>query len=248
MNRTDTTTPGTGTLIAVEGIDGAGKTTQVNCLVDFFTAVREPFIRSREPTDGQWGRLIRGSAASHRLSPAEELNALIEDRREHVRNLIRPALDRGHTVILDRYFYSTIAYQGVAGGDAEDIARRMHEEFPIPDAVFLIDVPAEVGRARIETGRGEQPNSFEDANNLRAVRDAFIRMAGRNQEVQVIDGTQPIDLVRRAVMRSLIEGVLKRRHCAKAYGCDDPHLCSYRITKTCRWVEMCQHAGLAPTF
>src|SRR5260370_25230495 len=95
-------------LIAIEGIDGAGKTTQVERLAQALRVVGQELVISKEPTNGRWGKKIRESAANGRLPLKEELKAFINDRTEHVRNVIQPALDTGKIVILDRYFYSTI--------------------------------------------------------------------------------------------------------------------------------------------
>src|SRR4051794_11632799 len=138
-----------GCLIAVEGIDGAGKTTQVEMLARFFSAVGESVLKSKEPTDGVWGQKIRLSAAKGRMSLDEELNAFVEDRKEHLRDTIRPALAAGKTVILDRYFYSTIAYQGARSGDTATLATKVAEGVPEADAVVLLDVTPELGLARI---------------------------------------------------------------------------------------------------
>ena len=101
-----------GTLIAMEGIDGAGKTTQVDLLVEFLRSAGVRVVRSKEPTDGPWGKKIRHSAANGRMTLEQEIEAFVDDRKEHVQNVIAPALNDGQTVVLDRYFYSTIAYQG----------------------------------------------------------------------------------------------------------------------------------------
>jgi dTMP kinase len=106
-----------GILLAVDGIDGAGKTTQVKLLADALRAAGENVLASKEPTDGQWGRRLRQSAQNGRLSLEDELHAFIEDRKEHVATTILPALAAGSVVLLDRYFYSTIAYQGARGAD-----------------------------------------------------------------------------------------------------------------------------------
>jgi dTMP kinase len=198
MNRTDA-----GTLIAFEGIDGAGKTTQLNLLADELRAKRISVVTSKEPTNGKWGRQIRRSAQDGRLSLDEELRMLTEDRREHVLKLILPALINGHTVLLDRYFYSTIAYQGSRGGDVDAIAAAMTAEFPIPDVVFLIDVPAEVGLDRISLGRGETPNHFEQLDSLRAAREVFLNLAARNTNILTVDGTRPVEEVRTAIVKLL---------------------------------------------
>lgn len=84
--------PATGILIAVEGIDGAGKTTQVEFLCRALASVDEIVTRSKEPTDGPHGRRLRESAKNGRMAPHDELATFIEDRREHVEAVIRPAL------------------------------------------------------------------------------------------------------------------------------------------------------------
>jgi dTMP kinase len=242
MERTDS-----GILIAFEGIDGAGKTTQVGLLSEFFRDTGEPFVSSKEPTDGPWGKKIRQSATNGRLSPADELHALTEDRKEHVHNLICPALKEGKTVILDRYFYSTIAYQGTQPGQsAENIAKTMFDIAVEPDVVIVIDVPPEIGLYRIRHTRGDTPNAFETEDHLATVREAFDRISNKYKNVIKIDGLKDIEGVRREIITKLIFGVLKKRYCAKDYGCDQPEYCSYRITGTCRWAKMCKHAGLHP--
>src|SRR5437868_4649133 len=75
-------------------------------------------VLTKEPTDGPWGQKLRRSFVTERLAPADELDAFVNDRREHVDALITPALARGAIVIVDRYYYSTVAYQGARGLDA----------------------------------------------------------------------------------------------------------------------------------
>ncbi|HEY2784711.1 MAG TPA: dTMP kinase [Fimbriiglobus sp.] len=194
-----------GTLIAFEGIDGAGKTTQQAFLADHLKAKGIPCVCSKEPTDGNWGRQIRRSAQDGRLSLPEELRILTEDRREHVRERIMPALISGQTVILDRYFYSTIAYQGSQGGDVSALANAMTTEFPIPDIVFLVDVPVEVGLARISQGRREVPNHFEKLESLAAAREIFLKTAAHHPNIVTVDGTKSVEEVRRNILQILDE-------------------------------------------
>lgn len=192
-----------GLLIAIEGIDGAGKTTQVGLLEEFLRGHGVDVVRSKEPTDGPWGRKIRESAATGRMSLEDELAAFIEDRREHVRDVITPALDAGKVIILDRYFYSTIAYQGSRGGNVEEIKQQMIDEFPFPNMTFLIDVPADVGLTRVREGRGESPNQFEQMGTLQRCRDVFLKLA-QTLPIMIVDGNRPYmqvfdDIAKRAV-------------------------------------------------
>lgn len=235
--------PERGAFIVIEGIDGAGKTTQTLGLETFLLRNDVAAIRSKEPTDGPWGYKIRQSAKTGRMSAEDEIHAFSEDRREHVANLIEPSLSAGKTVILDRYFYSTIAYQSVAGYDHERITKRMMESFPIPDVVVLLDVPAEVGIARV-VDRDTQPNKFESLDNLRQVREAFLQIEREHANVIKISGMDDAETVRYRITRTLLDGILKKRYCGKAYGCDDPLLCGVRLSGQCLWVNLCRDAAM----
>ena len=111
-----------GRLIAFEGIDGSGKSTQLVALEAALRADGRDVVSTREPTDGSWGRRIRAMARSGaRVEAAEELRWFVEDRREHVASLIRPALAAGRVVLTDRYYLSTVAYQGARGLDPQQL-------------------------------------------------------------------------------------------------------------------------------
>ncbi len=190
-----------GLLIAIEGIDGAGKTTQVELLRMALERAGRSVIASKEPTNGPWGTLLRRSAQTGRLSPEEELEMFIRDRTEHVEQLIRPHLETGDIVILDRYFYSTIAYQGARGADTEAVRERMHALFPIPDAVFILDIDPAAGIHRIAHNRGEEPNQFENYEGLAAARAIFRRMCGGH--IHHIDATSTVDEIHKRILNSL---------------------------------------------
>jgi dTMP kinase len=232
-------------LIAVEGIDGAGKTTQVRMLRDVLERAGESPVVSKEPTNGPWGRIIKDSATTGRLSPKEELNAFIEDRTQHVNELIAPALEQGRIVILDRYFYSSIAYQGSRGANVDEIRTLMESRFPIPDVVFVLDIDPVIGVHRIAHSRGEEPNHFEDRANLAKAREIFQGMTGSN--IHHIDGAMSRESVHTEIVTRFIEGPLKAKLCAKSYGCDNPFDCTFRITGTCGWFKLAQALGVRIT-
>jgi dTMP kinase len=228
----------TGLLIAFEGIDGAGKTTQATILAKYLESFGVQVVSSKEPTNGPWGKAIRESATSRRMPLSEELRHFIEDRKEHVRELIAPALAKGKTVILDRYFYSTVAYQGARGNGVEQLIADMLEIAPVPDAVILLDIDPEIGRSRISNGRNETPNKFEQLSNLKKAREIFLRLAKSRTEVILIDGSRDIEATTKAIHSALIDTAFKKFFCAKNYGCDDPLYCEPRQSGTCTWARM----------
>lgn len=225
-----------GILIAMEGIDGAGKTTQVEALRDAFIRAGETPVVSKEPTDGPWGRKIRESAANGRMPVDEELTAFVQDRTEHVAQVIVPALSKGKIVILDRYFYSTIAYQGCRGVDHVCLERLMESQFPVPDVVFVIDLDPRISIDRIHHFRKDTPNEFEQLDGLRKAREIFRSLRG--DHIKVVDGELGINDLHGSIVEAVVNGPLKQKRCAKSYGCHDLFFCWFRLTESCEWLSM----------
>lgn len=190
-----------GLLIVIEGIDGTGKSTQARRLGDWFTAQGREVVLSREPTAGPWGAKVRETAASGRLSPELELEYFLNDRRQHVEELISPALDAGKVVILDRYYFSTMAYQGSRGFDPAEI-RRQNEIFaPVPDLLFLMDLDVNTALERIGS-RGDIANEFEKRESLERCREIFQSLKDESF-VRVIDCSGSVDEVARRIRADL---------------------------------------------
>jgi len=168
-----------GRLIVFEGIDGAGKSTQARMLLRKLRARERAVSSFREPSRSRWGRELRTAAkTAGSLTPAQELELFIKDRRENVARNILPALRAGRIVILDRYYFSTMAYQGAKGINPSRI-RKMNERFaPKPDLVILLDMDASGGLARI-AGRKSRDLLFEREDYLRRVRRIFQGLQGR---------------------------------------------------------------------
>ena len=176
-----------GIFIVFEGIDGSGKTTQCRLLRDALQRNGFEVALTREPTDGKWGRKIREIASSGRKgTPAEdEMTYFIKDREEHVREVIMPALEAGKIVVCDRYYYSTIAYQGALGLDPVQIRRLNEEEndFPRPDLVVYVDVEPEQSLKRISENRAGGTNEgYEKKEFLEKVKRIFDAMPDENIE------------------------------------------------------------------
>ena len=175
-----------GLLVVVEGVDGVGKSTVLQRLAEFCEVSGYEWVRSREPTDGPWGRKIRSTSQTGRLSLEEELELFVRDRQEHVEHLIRPALERGLVVLLDRYYFSTAAYQGARGADPEAILQANERFAPRPDVVLLLDCDPVVTLERIR-GRGGAPDAFEHLEALQAVRRIFLSI--RRPGISVVDAS-----------------------------------------------------------
>ncbi len=197
-----------GKLVVFEGVDGAGKTTQVAELARFLRACWLPVVTTKEPTNGPWGRRIRETAVTGRLSVEEELELFERDRKEHVETLIRPRLEEGSWVLVDRYYYSTAAYQGIRGLDPGEIIERNERFAPRPDLLLLLDVPADVGVARVRE-RDSVENAFEKLEDLAQCRTLFLAMTGPH--VVVVPATQPPVDVTRDILRAVLDRLLRSR-------------------------------------
>lgn len=176
-----------GILIALEGIDGSGKSTQAKRLRDRLEASGIPAIVFKEPGDSPFGDKLRQQFRDGRsVSPDEEAQLFIEDRRIDVRDNIGPSMAAGKVVIMDRYYFSTMAYQGALGLDVEAL-RKTNEAFaPRPDVTLILDLPQEVSLERIRASR-DAPDSYEGAEYLGRVRALFLGF--RAADVVAIDAT-----------------------------------------------------------
>ena len=186
-----------GFLVAVEGIDGSGKTTQAERLARYCDEKRLTYILSKEPTRGKYGQLIRNSASRGRLSVEEEIDIFLKDRREHVDQVIQPALDEEKVVILDRYYFSTAAYQGAHGADPEIILSRNEAFAPQPDLLVILDVSPQTGLQRIRE-RGDEPNKFETSDSLERAR-AIFNQIDRPYKIG-LNGEDLVDMIGSSIM------------------------------------------------
>lgn len=165
-----------GLLIVFEGTDGTGKSTQLNLLTNVLQNRGIPVISTCEPTNGRYGQEIRALYTDRKkVSLEEELDLFIADRKEHVETILKPALANGKTILCDRYYLSTIAYQGAAGLDPAYILSR-NSFAPEPDLALLFHAPVQTGVKRITENRGETLNDFEKEEYLQKVALQFEQM------------------------------------------------------------------------
>ena len=163
-----------GKLIAFEGIDGCGKSTQLELLATALEALGHSVVTTREPTDGEHGRRIRAMARSgKRVAPEQELAWFVLDRREHVSTVVEPALAAGSMILTDRYTLSSVAYQGARGLDASTILSDGEAQFPLPDLAVLVEIDPEEGLARVKARGGVAEPVFEEIEFQRCVAAQF---------------------------------------------------------------------------
>jgi dTMP kinase len=196
--------PAQGIFIAFEGGEGIGKSTQSQLLKQWLEQEGESVVLSREPGGTDLGIEIRRILLSHstgEISPRAEALLYAADRAHHVFSVIRPALANGQVVISDRYFDSSIAYQG-AGRVLEpgEVARisRWATESLFPTLTIIIDLPAEIGLGRLKSkDRLEsQPIAFHER-----VRQEFLQLAAVDPERYfIVDGNQSIDDIHTAII------------------------------------------------
>lgn len=192
-------------LIAVEGIDGSGKTTIAKHLVTFLRRNGYDAVLFHEPSDSKYGRILRKSGK--RLSPEEELELFLLDRKEDVRQNIIPALKAGKIVIMDRYYLSNVAYQSARGIETKRIKELNEKIAPKPDLVILLDVDPEIGIKRIKK-RGEL-SPFEDIEYLKKVREKYLELA--DERTMIVDAERPVEKVLEEA-ENLVFSFLKKKN------------------------------------
>jgi dTMP kinase len=189
-----------GVLLALEGVDGSGKTTQARLLAEALGSRGWEVILTREPTAFPAGEKLRRYLAgpARHLSPAEELALFLDDRREHVAQLIRPALDAGRLVITDRYYYSSVAYQGALGLDPARILAANEAFAPRPDLVFILALSPEAAVARLSQDPGRTRQVSEGRAYLEQVAAIYASLTG--PRIQRVDAARPPDVVHAEIL------------------------------------------------
>lgn len=184
-----------GKLIVFEGIDGCGKSTQAKMLCERIKNEGKNAILRFEPTKEGYGKKLRDSFNGERFSLETEYEYFTLDRKDHLKNHILPALKEGTHVVLDRYFYSTAAYQGARGLNPGQILSDQKSFAYTPDKLFLIVIDVEEAVKRIKDSRGKT-NSFEDKRYLEDAAHIFSQM---HEGQELIDGSLPIDEMHNAL-------------------------------------------------
>ena len=155
-----------GLFIVFEGIDGSGKTTQIKKVEEFLINKDLSVTRLYEPTHGEYGKKLRDLFSKGHVIPIEEeIELSVKDRTIDVEQNILPALKEGKIVLLDRYYWSNVAYQGIVDENySMEYILEKSRNFPTPDILFYFDIEVEDSIQRISSKR--KPNEYESFNEL----------------------------------------------------------------------------------
>lgn len=185
--------------ITLEGMDGAGKSTHIPMMIELLKAKGHEVVSTREPGGTILGERLRELLLHESMHPETETLLMFAARREHIAQVIQPALARGAYVLSDRFTDATYAYQcgakGVAATKINQLEQWVHEALQ-PDLTLLFDVPVEVSVARLAGARSPDKFERESADFFRKIRAAYLQRADQNpQRFHIIDASKPLDEV-----------------------------------------------------
>lgn len=209
-----------GLFIVFEGIDGGGKTTQVNLLLSWiFSTYKgvDSIILTREPANSKFTQEIRERESMKNNDPSSMakdrmLELFVLDREDHVNRIIAPNLEKKCVVISDRYKHSTIAYQSAQGVPIQ-FAISENDGFPVPDITLLFNISVEKAMERMEKS-GKQMVKWEKAPFLEKVKEQYLKLPGLlpKERIQVINANQTTELIHEDIKRAvkpLLDEVVK---------------------------------------
>ncbi|ONN66010.1 dTMP kinase [Herbaspirillum sp. VT-16-41] len=199
-----------GKFITFEGIDGAGKSTHIPFVTELLRARGLTVVATREPGGTELGERLRELVLHHPMHLETEALLMFASRREHLAQVITPALERGDWVISDRFTDATFAYQGggrkLALDKLESLEQWVHPHLQ-PDLTLLFDVPLEVARARLDAERTLDKFEQEKADFFANTRAEYLRRAAQfPQRFRIVDSTRPIPVIQdelRAILAAL---------------------------------------------
>ncbi len=200
--------------ITFEGVEGSGKSTQAKLLAELLREIGHKVTLTREPGWGQLGELIRKAILDERsleLDPFSELCLFCADRAQHVRDFIKPKLQAGEIVICDRYYDSTVVYQGNGRKLDKRLVNKMAKASTlelIPDITFLLNLPVRTGLTRLQsrgdiTKMDEEPLEFHEL-----IRQGYMLVAGREpNRIKKINADRDIVEIHNEIRSIAIESI-----------------------------------------
>ena len=203
--------------ITFEGVEGSGKSTQAKLLVEFLSQCGYKVTLTREPGWGRLGELIRKMILDERdldLDPFSELCLFCADRAQHVRDFIKPKLQDGEIVICDRYFDSTVVYQGHGRKLDKPLVNKIATASTldlIPNITFLLNLPVRTGLTRLQT-RGEITKMDEEPLEFHEmIRQGYMLLARREPErIKKINGDRDSSEIHEEISGIVINSIAKK--------------------------------------
>ena len=185
--------------ITLEGVDGAGKTTHIHFIQDYFRTRGLPFYMTREPGGTDLGEKLRLLLLHEEMDALTETMLMFAARCEHIATIIKPKLAQGITVVSDRFTDATYAYQaGGKGVDARsiDVLKSLVQKDLDPDLTFLFDVPVEISIERLKDTRTMDKFEREEPSFHQTIRNAYLDLAQSfPQRFHVLNGTHAIEAI-----------------------------------------------------
>lgn len=184
-----------GVFIVFEGIDGCGKDTHIEILAKKLTAAGFQVTKTYEPWESEEAALLKKIAADgeRKITPEEEADLYLQDRLKHARQVIIPALEEGRIVLCNRYYYSTMAYQGALGADPKKILEANERSVPIPDLVLMLKVGIDEGLRRIRARGKGIAKGYEKYEYLRKVSSILYNI--NSEKIITINTERPYQAV-----------------------------------------------------
>lgn len=201
--------------ITIEGIEGAGKTTQIKHLSEFldaFDSLEYDHIITREPGGTKLGKVVRDilfDPIKFGTTPTAELLLYMVDRAQHLQKIVRPALTSNKIVISDRYYDATIAYQSAAKGINENLIKKLHVltcENLQPDLTFLLDLSPAEALSRVKIRKNKKTRFYSETEAFHEkVRSGYLKLAWCNpKRIVIIDASAPEEIVKNKIAKELL--------------------------------------------
>lgn len=196
--------------IVVDGIDGSGKSEIVKMLHNYLFSKHKKYriLTTREPTNGKYGKQIREMLRKEddpKSSSKKLFDLFIKDRQDHLKNTIEPFLRNSNEhelniVLCDRYYYSTIAFQGAQGLSMEDLIAK-NKKFRKPDMAFILDVEPDIALERI---RQREREKFEQLEFMKKIRENFLKLPKLLEDnIEIIDASEPLKYVFQEIRKKI---------------------------------------------
>src|SRR3989338_751255 len=196
--------------VVIDGLDGSGKSEIIRMLHKYLFSKSKNYriLTTREPTNGRYGKQIWQMLRKEKYpesSSRKLVNLFVKDRAEHLKNTIEPFLKMSNKhelkiVLCDRYYYSTIAFQGAQGLSIKDMIQK-NKQFRKPDVAFILNVEPSVALERIEY---RQKEKFEQLEFMKKIRKNFLKLPKLlNDNIKIIDASKPLKRVFESIKKEL---------------------------------------------